>query len=460
MSRSEVPLILSGGSGHHRLSVSSPRPLHSGSNQFGVQIVGGNFFIQSNEGDHAAGGSLNGIIWQIDNGPSGFVRIQHYSISMAPDSQPPVTELTFDEQLFPSLVLIEGPPSDRASAGTVAGLLASGVVFYWELAPCIAGSPVRMMAGSDIKFLDLSSQLLSHGMPTALGSSDGNLLLGCSDGTVLGLPRTSLALAQGGGGTFEMRSSGWGGSINKLISGVFSSRSAQPSVVTCLPLRLASASAATLVIYEDCTVRAFSLDRGHQELLSDTLSLPPPADAAVAHQQSRRMVVSSAVSAGHLAGGGHELIVIATLETYDFSSRQSGVFVFGALAGGGSRVVLQARKELPGIGPAATVVSACMDVDGDTAWVLSKAHGALQAEGLSLATGLPAKTVALQEQLASMEFHDAAHGNGVLKVRPRQCTHVIHATLKVKCVLNLARLKMCCAIPTRYPHSLSLRHRL
>ena len=419
MSRSEVPLFQPVGSSHHRLSVLSLRPSHDGSTQFGVQIVGGNFFPVSSNAD-GLDDSPSGFLWQIDNGPSGFLRMQPYSVSLADTSQLTATELTFDEQLFPSLVLLGGSPgSDRTSSGTVAGLLATGVIFYWDL-PCVRSA---RLSRSAIKFLDLSTQLLRHGTTTALGSAGGNLLLGCSDGTVLGLPRASLASAVQST-TFEMRSSVWG--INRLISGVFSSRSTQPAVTVCLPFLLPDGSTeAALIVYEDCTVRAFSLGRGQNELLSDSLSLPATGQilSDTSQQQPKRMIVSSAVSAGHLmfrdggGGGRAELVVVATLESYDYSSRQSGVFVFGPTTMGGGRMALLTKKELIGVGLNATITSACVDADGDTVWVLAKAHGSIQAAGHSLTTGLPCKSVALHEQLSALEFEDLAHGNAVLKVR-------------------------------------------
>ena len=335
--------------------------------------------------------------------------MQPICLPMPPHGSATATELAFDVQIFPGLGLLD-VSSGRGSHATVVGLLATGVLFLWEQSP---SGDLPEGPGSAVRFYDLSAQLHSHGSPTALGTSGGTLLLGCSDGVVLGLPHAAFfAAAATPQPAFELRTTGWGG-INRLISGMFS-QSTQPPVAACLSLQLPDRPPLALIVYDDCTVRAFSLDRGHQEVFSENLSGPSgqqqQQDAALM-APARRLVVASAMLC---SGRGGDSVLVATLESCDFSQKHTWLFSLGGAGGG--RIGIQSRRELAGLSAAATVVSASLD--GDTVWVLARAQGAVQAAGFSRATGQLSTAALLHEQQHSIAFEDADQSvNVVTKVR-------------------------------------------
>lgn len=423
MSRSEVILFRQSGAGR-RLSLTSPRPQHGSSTgfQFSVQSVGGNFFLPSYGPDQERG---SGLLWQIDNGPAGSVRMQPFSLPMDPHGSATATELAFDVQVFPGLGLLD-VPSGRGSNAKVVGLLATGILFLWEQSP---SGDLPDGPGSAVRFYDLSAQLHSHGSPTALGTSGGTLLVGCSGGVVLGLPHAAFFTAATPQPAFELRTNGWGG-INRLISGIFS-QAAQPPVAACLSLQLPDRPPLALIVYDDCTVRAFSLERGHQEVFSDNLS---GASGQLQQQQeaapSKRWVVASAMLC---SGRGGDSALVATLESCDFTQKHTWLFSLAPAGGAAAgRLAIQRSQELAGLGAAATVVSASLD--GDTVWVLTRAQGAVHAVGFSRATGQPSTPALLHEQQHSLAFEDADQSNSVVtKVRRAEA-------LRCSCNLCLLRL--------------------
>ena len=415
--RSEV-LLFSSGSASQSLDVSTPRTQHGNSIQFSVQSVGGNFFLPAQPASSAEG--QKGLLWQIDNGSSGSVRMQSFSLPMSEHCPLPTLNLAFDVQLFPNLVLIEPTsPAGTHTSSLVAGLLSTGVIFHWE-------QPSEATRFSpEVKFYDLSSQILSHGSPTALGSSGGAILVGCSDGTVLGLSHTAfLSSSTASAPAFELRPSSWG--LGRLIAGVFSRGGTQmPPVAACLDLRLSGKPPAALVVYDDCTVRAFALDaRGgsHTEVLNDSLSAVSVQEAAAG-----RMSVASAV----LCVKGAEVVLVATLESHqDTSQRATSIFSLATAAGAsapgsaGGKLVIQSRRKLAGFDAAATVVSATLTgaMDGasggggDVVWVLSRCHGVLRAAGYSTSSGQFVEAAMLHDQLATLAFEDSALNDVVARV--------------------------------------------
>ncbi len=385
--------------GHPKLQLRVTTPKGSSSaagHSFGVHCVGGSFIRPESI-----------LMWQIDNGSSGSLFLR--SLSLHLDEIPSSAEMAFDSQIFPDLCLMQ-QHTGHASQCMVAGLLSSGTAFTFDPAEA-------SVQGGFLRYCDLSAQLQSHGSPTAISAVAGNLLVGCSDGVVLGLPLSAFARVNGQGSSpaasvFELRAGSWGG-INRLIAGVFV-RASQPAVAACHALVLPGRPPLALVVYDDCAVRAFGIDR-HQEALSDTLLLGG-AQAGPQHD-ARRMVVTSVALCAQPGNTRQQqpecAVLVATLEATDSSSKLIVALTLAPTAAGG-RVAVQARRELSGSGRGGTVISACLEGD-ETIWVLLRsAQGSTSLAGFSRASGAHCKAGVLIEQQSALAFANVAQGNAVM----------------------------------------------
>lgn len=114
----------------------------------------------------SVGGVINGCIqYQIENGATGLLTLSslvNTSFSMRPIA------LSFDAQLFPSLIGINDHPSASPHAALVliVGLTATGSAFFWHLD---TSSKQPTLDASSVKFMDLSSLIKPHGIPTSIG---------------------------------------------------------------------------------------------------------------------------------------------------------------------------------------------------------------------------------------------------------------------------------------------------
>lgn len=287
-----------------------PRPqLANDAFTFSLESVGGVIKLDTS----------NGLQYQIVNGATGLLSLHSSTGPMRP------IDLSFDAQLFPSLIGIDDISSHQSSPLVlIVGLTATGTAFFWHLDtsnPAIESSTVR--------FMDLSSLIKPHGIPTSIGGAEGSLVIGCSDGSVLSVPmHPSFHSETGPQVALELprpHSSssglvrGMAGGINRILSGVIQGLSSTssghdgPYPVSIFPLP----SHLVLVIYSDCSIRAFSLPyepspvhsygggkRGAIEVFSDTLTL-----SSLDHQQNKGLAVSCAFLSEEAVGGEKFLVV-------------------------------------------------------------------------------------------------------------------------------------------------------
>ncbi|GAX75480.1 hypothetical protein CEUSTIGMA_g2923.t1 [Chlamydomonas eustigma] len=373
-----------------RKKASSPRPQVCNSYVPSIQRVGGVFLLSNGRaGDH-------GVLWQIDNGSTGSLLLQHFTVPWSADGLP--INLQFDAQLFPKLALLEVSTSSGTS-NMAAGLLSCGIAFFGRLD--------AVTEDMHLQYYDISNLIHAHGAPTSLGSLASALIVGCSDGTVLVVPYC-LTLGDTVSQPVELRGSGWG--LTRLFSEVFQ-RTQHSPVAACLSIKTESAPVA-LIVYDDCAMRAFSSDR-YQEILSDHL-LPRPSNGSSRSQGHQdRLLVTSAVacSTPSSSSQGTEIIVMATFETCNTGSRQAMVFFLKTVPGG--RLTIHSSLALTGCDNINAFLSA--EGDQDTIWALAQGFSVTQVLGFSKQDGSVVKKAFLREQQVEVSCTDATQKNAVMK---------------------------------------------
>lgn len=369
--------------------------------------------------------STAALLWQVENSSGSSILELGLLLGAEQQQQPHSSslQLAFDVQLFPSVAVLRSS-DDPASAVTVVGLLASGVLFLQQLklqSPQHAACSLACAAPT--QYHDLSAQLSSHGSPTALTAASGTILVGCSDGVVLGL---SHAAMRDGAAAFELQPGGWG--INRLITGVFY-RPQQAAVAALLTMQRPGAASATsadqedrtvlLAVYDDSSMRGFNIPR-QQLLFSEALVLPQALQESGGGGVRRpTLTFATLCNAPASAAAGsrqHEHYLVASFESSSATAARHHC-LYTLLLSGAGRVAIQDRQELLSLGPAASVLSAA--ADAETLWVLVREHGSTHVHGLSYA-GQPCRTSLLQEQLRALVVADNAPDDAVALVGPLQ----------------------------------------
>eukprot|EP00955_Chlamydomonas_euryale_P046243 353375-Chlamydomonas_euryale.AAC.3 len=268
------------------------------------------------------------LFWQVDNAVSagGCVRVGAAGAAVTG------TEVRFGDglQVFPRLVAM---PASRAPGAVtmLVGLLSTGQLFCWDVTQHGRIGPPDAAC---VRFLDVSPQLAAHGSMTALCATRDAVLVGCSDGVVLGVPAAWLAARAPPAPaparpTFELRVSSWG--IIPLLSSMLSAKSHAPSVVEVLSVP--SAPQLALVVYDNCVLKAFHLLR-QAEVLSESLAPPPQAHHTAdgggvggvaargdAVASSSRLAAVCASLASDPSADAHTHVLVVTLESLETSHK-------------------------------------------------------------------------------------------------------------------------------------------
>mmetsp|Transcript_9589 Transcript_9589/g.25933 ORF Transcript_9589/g.25933 Transcript_9589/m.25933 type:complete len:698 (-) Transcript_9589:643-2736(-) len=378
------------------------------------------FSLQQTGGAARLSTGTGGVAWQIDNGSAGSLQLSVFSLAESSEAgggavidhhpnhlSPPSTQISLDfpTQIFPGVACVEHQQRGGALGTMVVGITATGIAFCIDLQRAMqqqrdAGNPA---AGeqSFIRYADLSAHWPSVGGPSCIASADGHVLVGGALGPLLCLP---LSWLQSPGPTaasqpFELRESGWG--IKSFIAGVLQ-RQQSPSAVAVSPLYLGGSNRAgaagagggmVVVMYDDCTLRGFSLSRRTQ-LFTESLELSPAAAAARAVPVFSALHMDppsqSSTSTDTQATG----MLVVQLECRDALHRSLAAYHVAAVAGG-HRLAVRQRTDLAAPASASTLSAA---VCGPMIWVLLKVpRGGTRLVGFDRVHGRLCATAALAE---------------------------------------------------------------
>jgi hypothetical protein len=343
---------------------------------FTLQSVGGVLFPR--DCGVASCSQDRGLQWQVENGASGVLHLSEFTLSGGAVGQ----RLSVDagQQLFPALT------ATAATDGSLvlAVLLGNGYLMHVELrtAPDAASQEPSLLAGvtsASLRPLDLSQQLAPLGAPTALCATPDGVLVGCSNGSVLVVPLSSLADGHAGR-CAELRDNSW--ALTKLLPGSLF-RPRQPAPMALLPAALAHRSL-LLVLFDDGVLRTFNVGRRAQaaalELDPHAPGPAPSASAgsAVVHQRWTPLFAAAEPLArsdagGGEAGGGTSVGLVVQWEASETLQRRTVLYSLAVSSAGRLSVAGAAGLAMDG---GAAVADARLD--RDTAWLLLRLPGRAQ----------------------------------------------------------------------------------
>lgn len=367
------------------VGVHTPSPGSSGTPfSFALQSVGGSSFLS----DLVRNSSSDiGLCWQVENGSAGTLKLLEFSLTAGPKQQ---IHLEFSQQIYPGLAFV---PNENGV--TVAGILSSGQLYHTNIQ--LGGvNAFQSLNSNSLKFVDLAVNWQTLGYPTSISGSDGHIIIGGSSGVVLCVPIACLHDGTSTVKPFELRESSWG--IKSLIAGVWQ-RSRNPAVVAAAPLNLQHDRQLLIAVYDDCTMRGFSMGK-HQQLFTEYMEQD--------HLAKHAMPVFASVSTIE-STSQPQLVVVVQYETKDTLQKVACAYTMAVAANG--KISLQHRAELQADSSATVVTARAV---GDVVWLLLKGHGTNQICGFSRTSGKLCSTGVLQEALLPCKSADS--GNAMLNV--------------------------------------------